>query len=59
LNAFSDANIDNNSHIVANRASSILIIDDEIDILSVIKRQLPQYGFNTCCCSVTQCTLCK
>jgi len=29
--------------------TSILIVDDEIDILSVVKRRLQQYGFNTCC----------
>jgi DNA-binding NtrC family response regulator len=30
-------------------SSSILIVDDEIDIFSVISRQLQEYGFNTCC----------
>ena len=27
----------------------ILIVDDESDILSVIRRPLEEYGFNTCC----------
>jgi DNA-binding NtrC family response regulator len=50
LNVFSNANIDNNNihHIVAD-SSSILVVDDEIDILSVISRQLHHHGFNTCC----------
>jgi len=30
-------------------STSILIVDDEIDILSVIRQQLQDYGFNTCC----------
>ena len=30
-------------------SSSILIVDDEIDMFSVISRQLQEYGFNTCC----------
>ena len=38
----------NNKH-QASDSSSILIVDDEIDILSVIRRQLQEYGFNTCC----------
>ena len=48
MNIFSNANIDNNIHLVAD-SSSILLVDDEIDILSVISRQLQEYGFNTCC----------
>jgi DNA-binding NtrC family response regulator len=28
---------------------SILLVDDEIDILSVIRRQLQEYGINACC----------
>jgi CheY-like chemotaxis protein len=50
LDVFSNASIDNNNihHIVAD-SSSILVVDDEIDILSVIRRQLHHYGFNTCC----------
>ena len=48
MNVFSNANIDNNIHLFAD-SSSILLIDDEIDILSVISRQLQEYGFNTRC----------
>ena len=48
MNVFSNADIDNNIHLFAD-SSSILLVDDEIDILSVISRQLQEYGFNTCC----------
>jgi DNA-binding NtrC family response regulator len=40
-------NISSNSLI--QDTGSILIVDDEVDILSVIRRQLQEYGFNTCC----------
>jgi CheY-like chemotaxis protein len=49
LNVFSNATIDNNNiHLFAD-SSSILLVDDKIDILSVISQQLQEYGFNTCC----------
>ena len=46
MNKFNNAN-NNNYHIPD--SLSILIVDDETDILSVIRRQLEEYGFNTCC----------
>jgi DNA-binding NtrC family response regulator len=42
-------NIINNVNNDYSDSSSILIVDDEIGIFSVISRQLQEYGFNTCC----------
>jgi DNA-binding NtrC family response regulator len=42
-------NKNNNTHIHLPNSRHILIIDDEYDILSVIRRPLEEYGFNTCC----------
>ena len=41
-----DNNNNNKSHI--SDPISILLVDDEIDILSVIRRQLQEYDFNIC-----------
>jgi CheY-like chemotaxis protein len=47
--------IDNNNNINSSYyhhisdSTSILIVDDEIDILSVIRQQLQDYGFDICC----------
>jgi two-component system, cell cycle response regulator CpdR len=42
------SNNTNNSSYLIRDSTSILIVDDEIDILSVIRRQLEDYGFNIC-----------
>jgi DNA-binding NtrC family response regulator len=47
LNIFNNDNNNNKSHILD--PISVLLVDDEIDILSVIRPQLQEYGFNTCC----------
>ena len=39
---------DSNNHPNIPNYPSILIVDDEIDILSVIRRRLEEYGFNIC-----------
>jgi CheY-like chemotaxis protein len=39
----------NNNHARIPNPPSILIVDDEIDIISVVRRLLEEYGFNTCC----------
>jgi DNA-binding response OmpR family regulator len=39
----------NNNHIHVPNSHSILVVDDETDILSVVKQLLEEYGFNTCC----------
>jgi DNA-binding NtrC family response regulator len=46
LNISNDSANNNKYHIP--NSFSILIVDDEIDILSVIKRRLEEYGFNIC-----------
>ena len=38
-----------NTHIHLPDSHYILIVDDESDILSVVRRVLEEYGFNTCC----------
>lgn len=38
-----------NTHNHISNSHSILIVDDEADVLSVIKRLLEEHGFNTCC----------
>jgi DNA-binding response OmpR family regulator len=42
-------NKNNTTHIHLPNSRHILIVDDESDILSVIRRPLEEYGFNTCC----------
>ena len=39
----------NNAHVHASNSQYILIVDDEPDILSIIRRVLEEYGFNVCC----------
>ena len=39
---------DSNNHPNIPNSPSILIVDDEIDILSVIRRRLEEYGFKIC-----------
>jgi CheY-like chemotaxis protein len=42
-------NNDNNTHIHLPNSHYILIVDDESDILSVVRRLLEECGFDTCC----------
>jgi CheY-like chemotaxis protein len=42
-------NNSNNTHVHLQGSHYILIVDDESDILSVVRRALEEYGFNTCC----------
>jgi|SRR5215212_802662 two-component system C4-dicarboxylate transport response regulator DctD len=42
-------NNNNNAHVHAPNSQYILIVDDEPDILSIIRRVLEEYGFNVCC----------
>jgi CheY-like chemotaxis protein len=50
LSSSNQCNNNNNNHVHVTNPPSILIVDDEIDILSVIRRRLlEEYGFNTCC----------
>ena len=42
-------NNNNNTHVHAPYLQYILIVDDEPDILSIIRRVLEEYGFNVCC----------
>jgi two-component system, cell cycle response regulator CpdR len=46
MNIFNNTANNNKYHIL--HSLSILIVDDEIDILSVIRRQLQEYGFSIC-----------
>ena len=39
----------NNTHVHAPNSQHILIVDDEPDILSIVRRVLEEYGFNVCC----------
>ena len=39
----------NNTHVHAPNSLYILIVDDEPDILSIVRRVLEEYGFNVCC----------
>ena len=39
----------NNTHVHAPNSQYILIVDDEPDIISIIRRVLEEYGFNVCC----------
>ncbi len=39
----------NNTHVHAPNPQYILIVDDEPDILSIVRRVLEEYGFNVCC----------
>lgn len=51
FNNVANSVINNNSsyyHHISD-STSILIVDDEIDILSVIQQQLQDYGFDICC----------
>jgi DNA-binding response OmpR family regulator len=48
-NSNNNSNNDNHDHIDTSNLHSILIVDDEIDILFVIRRHLQEYGFKTCC----------
>ena len=43
-----DKNNDN-THVHLPNSHYILIVDDESDILSVVRRLLEEYGLNTCC----------
>lgn len=45
----SNQNNNNNAHVHAPNSQYILIVDDEPDILSIIRRVLEEYGFNVCC----------
>ena len=45
----SNQNNNNNAHVHASNSQYILIVDDEPDILSIIRRVLEEYGFNVCC----------
>lgn len=40
---------DNNTHVNATNSQYILIVDDEPDTLSIVRRVLEEYGFNVCC----------
>ena len=42
-------NNNNKAHVHAPNSQYILIVDDEPDILSIIRRVLEEYGFNVCC----------
>jgi CheY-like chemotaxis protein len=42
-------NNNNNTHVHAPNSQYILIVDDEPDILSIVRRVLEEYGFNVCC----------
>jgi two-component system C4-dicarboxylate transport response regulator DctD len=42
-------NNNNNTHVHAPNSQHILIVDDEPDILSIVRRVLEEYGFNVCC----------
>ena len=42
-------NNNNNTHVHAPNSHYILIVDDEPDILSIVRRVLEEYGFNICC----------
>ena len=42
-------NNNNNTHVHASNSQYILIVDDEPDILSIVRRVLEEYGFNVCC----------
>ena len=42
-------NNSNNTHVHAPNSHYILIVDDEPDILSIVRRVLEEYGFNVCC----------
>jgi CheY-like chemotaxis protein len=44
----SSSNRCNNNNCISN-PPSVLIVDDDIDTLSVVRRLLKEYGFNTCC----------
>jgi CheY-like chemotaxis protein len=39
----------NNTHVHATNSQYILIVDDEPDTLSIVRRVLEEYGFNVCC----------
>jgi two-component system C4-dicarboxylate transport response regulator DctD len=39
----------NNAHVHVPNSQYILIVDDEPDILSIIRRVVEEYGFNVCC----------
>jgi two-component system OmpR family response regulator len=39
----------NNAHLHDPNSRYILIVDDEPDILSIIRRVVEEYGFNVCC----------
>jgi CheY-like chemotaxis protein len=39
----------NNAYVHATNSQYILIVDDEPDILSIVRRALEEYGFNVCC----------
>jgi FixJ family two-component response regulator len=43
----SSSNQCNNNNCIS--APSVLIVDDDIDTLSVVRRLLKEYAFNTCC----------
>ena len=45
----SNQNNNNNAHVHASNSQYILIVDDEPDILSIIRRVREEYGFNVCC----------
>jgi CheY-like chemotaxis protein len=45
----SNQNNNNNAHVHASNSQYILIVDDEPDILCIIRRVLEEYGFNVCC----------
>jgi DNA-binding NtrC family response regulator len=47
--AINDNDNINSYHHHISDSTSILIVDDETDILTVIRLQLQEYGFNTCC----------
>ena len=44
----SSSNRCNNNNCISN-PPSVLIVDDDIDTLSVVRRLLKEYAFNTCC----------
>ena len=44
----SSSNPCNNNNCISN-APSVLIVDDDIDTLSVVRRLLIEYAFNRCC----------
>ena len=48
-NQYNNNSNNTNTHVHAPNSHYILIVDDEPDILSIVRRVLEEYGFNVCC----------